>query len=90
MSGSSVLMNETMESIFEITSDSVIITRSPHESPNQGMRAAPKRIFHVMTFILSTKTGSVVLDDAVNVLASCMSSNVVTSDRQEKRTITAR
>ena len=90
MSGNSVLMNETIESIFAVTSDPVMSTRSPQESPNQGMRAAPNRIFQVMTFRLSTKVGSSVLDAEVNVTASWISSNVVTNDRQEKRMITAR
>ena len=90
MSGDSVLMNETIESIFEVTSDSVMSTRSPQESPNQGMRAAPKRIFQVMIFRLSTETGSSVMDDAVNMTESWISSNVVTSGRQEKRIITAK
>ena len=83
-------MNETIESIFAVTSDSDMSTRSPQESSNHGMRAAPKRIFHVITFRLSTVTGPSVLDAAVNVTAFWISSNVVTRGRQEKRTITVR
>jgi len=50
---------------FSKTSFSERMTLSPHESPNQGMRPAPKRIFHVITFRESGKSVGILTEDAV-------------------------
>ena len=73
-----------------MVSVSVISTRSPHESPKNGIRPAPKRIFQVITFRLSIVWGSPEFEDAVYVSALSTSSKVVTNGRQEKIKMTAK